>query len=185
VKPNDTQERKMADTAAAEINWREDIFQAIKTLEIKQVHYVPDAGHSHVIDKCLADPQIEAGMLANEFEGVGVCCGAWLGGQRSALLMQSSGIGNTINALGLATSGRFPFFAIITMRGEWGEFNPWQLHGGQSAEKVLEAAGVIVMRANYAHEVGEMVLAGARLAFHSYCPVAVLIGQRVIGAKVF
>tara|TARA_R110002096_G_scaffold90764_3_gene205672 strand:- start:261 stop:491 length:231 start_codon:yes stop_codon:yes gene_type:complete len=53
----------------AEPNWREEIYQAIKELEIKQVHYVPDAGHSHVIDKCLADPDIEAGMLANEFGG--------------------------------------------------------------------------------------------------------------------
>jgi sulfopyruvate decarboxylase TPP-binding subunit len=171
--------------AAAETNWREDVYEAFKELGIRQVHYVPDAGHSHVIDRCLADPEIEAGMLANEFEGIGVCCGAWLGGHKAALLMQSSGIGNTVNALGLVTSGRFPFFTVITMRGEWGEFNPWQLHGGQSAEKILEASGVIVMRANYAHEVAEMVLAGARLAFSSYCPVAVLIGQRVIGAKVF
>ena len=175
----------MAEANPAEINWREGIYQQFKELDIRQVHYVPDAGHAHVIDRCLADPEIEAGMLANEFEGIGVCCGAWLGGQRSALLMQSSGIGNTINALGLVTSGRFPFFTVITMRGEWGEFNPWQLHGGQSAEKILEAAGVVTMRANYASEVAEMVGAGARLAFASYCPVAVLIGQRVIGAKVF
>lgn len=174
-----------APNAAAEPNWREEVYQALKELEIKQVHFVPDAGHSHVIDRCLADPAIEAGMLANEFESVGVCCGAWLGGQRAAMLMQSSGIGNITHAMGLATSGRFPFFAVITMRGEWGEFNPWQLHGGQSAEKMLDAAGVITMRANYAHEVADMVLAGARLAFNSYCPVAVLIGQRVIGAKVF
>ena len=122
-----------APNAAAEPNWREEVYQALKELEIKQVHFVPDAGHSHVIDRCLADPAIEAGMLANEFESVGVCCGAWLGGQRAAMLMQSSGIGNITHAMGLATSGRFPFFAIITMRGEWGEFNPWQLHGGQSA----------------------------------------------------
>lgn len=168
-----------------EPNWREEIYQAFKELGIAQVHYVPDAGHAHLIERCMADAEIEAGMLANEFEGVGVCCGAWLGGQKAALLMQSSGIGNTINGLGLVTSGRFPFFTVITMRGEWGEFNPWQLHGGQSAEKILEAAGVIVMRAQYAEEVAEMVLAGARLAFNSYCPVAVLIGQRVIGAKVF
>ena len=83
-----------APNAAAEPNWREEVYQALKELEIKQVHFVPDAGHSHVIDRCLADPAIEAGMLANEFESVGVCCGAWLGGQRAAMLMQSSGIGN-------------------------------------------------------------------------------------------
>jgi sulfopyruvate decarboxylase alpha subunit len=166
-------------------NWREGIYEVLRTLDVRQVVYVPDAGHARLIEQCLENPEIEAGPLTNEFEGIGVCVGAWLGGQRAAMLMQSSGVGNTINALGLVRSCGCPFFTIVTMRGEWGEFNPWQLPMGQSTAAVLEAAGVVVNRVSDPARVLEVVDASARLAFQSYCPVAVLISQQVTGAKVF
>lgn len=171
--------------AAAEPNWREGIYQALKELEIKQVHFVPDAGHSYVIDKCLADPEMEAGMLANEFESVGVCCGAWLGGQRAAMLMQSSGIGNITHAMGLATSGRFPFFTIVTMRGEFGEANPWQIPMGQNTEPVLELSGFTCHRVEKPEDVAPVVEASINFAYLASTPVAVILGQRLIGAKKF
>jgi sulfopyruvate decarboxylase TPP-binding subunit len=109
--------------------------------------------------------------------------GAWLGGQRGALLMQSSGAGNCINMLSLAQECRFPLLMLITMRGEWGEFNPWQLAMGQSTHKVLEHSGCVVQRVDRAEEVGEVVFAGGQMAFSTNRPIAVLIGQRVIGFK--
>ena len=166
-------------------DWREQVHAMFKEERVSQVVYVPDAGHARLIDACLADPEISCGPLTNEFEGVGVVSGAWLGGQRAVMLMQSSGVGNVINALGLTHSCRFPFFTLATMRGEWGEFNPWQISMGQSTPRVLEASGVVVMRADSAEEVCEVARAGLRLAFSSYVPVAVLISQRVTGAKVF
>ena len=58
---------------------------------------------------------------------VAMLAGAWLGGERGALLMQSSGAGNCINMLGMINECRFPLLMILTMRGHWGEFNPWQV----------------------------------------------------------
>ena len=165
--------------------WREGIYDVFKDIGIAQVVYVPDAGHARLIDMCEEDPDIACGPLTNEFEGIGMCVGAWLGGQRAAMLMQSSGVGNVINALGLVSSARAPFFTVITMRGEWGEFNPWQLPMGQGTGDVLRDMGVIVNRAERPEDVVDVVRYSALLAFQSYAPVAAVISQRVTGAKVF
>jgi sulfopyruvate decarboxylase TPP-binding subunit len=78
-----------------------------------------------------------------------------------------------------------PLLTLVTMRGEWGEFNPWQVSMGSATQAVLAAAGVHVHRADRADEVVDMVAASAALAFDSAVPVAVLFSQRLIGAKVF
>jgi len=109
--------------------------------------------------------------------------GSWLGGKRGVLLMQSSGVGNCINLLSIIQECRFPLLMLVTMRGEWGEFNPWQLPMGQGTPQALINAGVIVQRVDYAEELGETVFAAAQMAFNSNRAIAVLIGQRVIGFK--
>ena len=114
-----------------------------------------------------------------------LAAGAWLGGQRAALLMQSSGVGNCINMLSLPLNCRMPFLALVTMRGEWAEFNPWQVPMGSATQPVLAAAGVHVRRAEHPDDAAEIVAASAALAFDSHVPVAVLLAQRLIGAKVF
>ena len=80
--------------------------------------------------------------------------GAWAGGQRGVLLMQSSGVGNCINMLSLTQIFRFPFLTLVTMRGEWGEFNPWQVPMGSSTQAVFELSGIKVLRADQPQEVG-------------------------------
>ena len=114
-----------------------------------------------------------------------LAAGAWLGGQRAVLLMQSSGVGNCVNMLALNQVGRFPLLALVTMRGEWGEQNPWQLPMGQSAAEVLKLAGVIVQRLDTPERAGDTVRAAGDMAFEGQVSVAVLIGQRLIGAKSF
>jgi sulfopyruvate decarboxylase alpha subunit len=163
--------------------WPRDIYQAFKKLGIAQVAYVPDAGHTQLILDCHADVSMKAVSLTSEQEGVAMLAGAWLGGERGALLMQSSGAGNCINMLSLAQECRFPLLMLITMRGEWGEFNPWQLAMGQSTQRVLEHAGCVVQRADRAEDAGEVVFAAGQMAFSTNRAVAVLIGQRVIGFK--
>ena len=118
--------------------------------DIRQVGYVPDAGHARLIERCKADNDIRDVVLSTEEEGVALAAGAWLGGQRSALLMQSSGVGNCINMLSLINTCRFPFLTFITMRGEWAEFNPWQVPMSQATEPVLTAMGVKVYRVDSA-----------------------------------
>jgi sulfopyruvate decarboxylase alpha subunit len=166
-------------------DWPQQIFDELKSLDVRQVAYVPDAGHSKLITLCHAEPAMRAVSLTTEEEGVAMLAGAWLGGERAVLLLQSSGVGNTINMLSLQAETRMPLFMIVTMRGEWGEFNPWQVAMGQSNQAVLEASGVHVYRADTAEEVAPHVAAGARFAYQTGRSVAVLIGQRVIGSKNF
>ena len=149
------------------------------------VGYVPDAGHKRLIELCQADQSMRAVVLSTEEEGIGLAAGAWLGGERSVLLMQSSGVGNVINALGTIKECRFPLVTIVTMRGEEGEFNPWQVPMGQATRTVLEAMGTVVHRPGSADEIAPTVNAALRLAYNSYASVAVLIPQRVIGIKSF
>lgn len=170
---------------ATNADWKDQLYDSIKALNIKQVVYVPDAGHAKLIDRCLADPEIDCFPLVNEFEAVGVCVGAWAGGRRACALMQSSGVGNLVNALGLVHSVGAPFFAIATMRGEWAEFNGWQTPMGQAIPKVLDATRVVVNRAEKSADVIPVTEASGRLAFNSYLPVFSLISQRATGAKVF
>lgn len=144
---------------------------------------MPDAGHTNLINRCEADPAMDTVSLTTEEEGIPLLAGAWLGGNRGALLMQSSGVGNCINMLSLALECRFPLLMLVTMRGEWGEFNPWQLPMGQSTGDVLSAVGVIVQRVDHPEEVGEVVYAAAQMAFSSNRVVAVLLGQRLVGFK--
>jgi sulfopyruvate decarboxylase alpha subunit len=165
--------------------WPEEIYGVLKAANVRQVGYVPDAGHKRLIEMCLADKQMRAVVLSTEEEGVGLAAGAWLGGVRSALLMQSSGVGNCINHLGTVRECRFPLLMLVTMRGQKGEFNPWQVSMGQATPTVLEAMGVVVQEANSAEEIAPTVDAAARLAFGSYQAVAVLISQAVIGFKSF
>jgi sulfopyruvate decarboxylase TPP-binding subunit len=87
--------------------------------------------------------------------------------------------------LSLVQECRFPLLLIVTMRGEWGETNPWQVPMGQNTPAVLERAGVILYRVDDAPHVADTVAAGAQLAFASNRAVAVLLGQRLIGAKQF
>ena len=165
--------------------WPEAIYKTLKGAGVRQVGYVPDAGHKRLIELCLADKEMRAVVLSTEEEGIGLLAGAWLGGARGALLMQSSGVGNCINHLGTVRECRFPLLMLITMRGQKGEFNPWQVPMGQATPTVLEAMGVVVHEANSAEEIAPTVDAAARLAFGSYQAVAVLISQAVIGIKSF
>ena len=150
--------------------WQADVFAALKRAEISQLGYVPDAGHAHLINAAHADPDIRTTVLTTEEEGIALAAGAWLGGQRAVLLMQSSGVGNCINMLSLPVNCRMPFLTLVTMRGEWGEFNPWQVPMGTATPAVLTAAGVHVRRADRAEEAAETVGAAAALAFASCVP---------------
>ena len=169
----------------AEQIWPDAIYRTLKGASVRQVGYVPDAGHKRLIELCLADREMRAVVLSTEAEGIGLAAGAWLGGERAALLMQSSGVGNCINQLGTVSECRFPLLMLVTMRGQIGEFNPWQVPMGQATPAVLSAMGVVVKEANAAEAIAPAVDAAARLAFGSYRAVAVLISQAVIGIKSF
>jgi sulfopyruvate decarboxylase alpha subunit len=165
--------------------WPDKLFDTFKRAGIRQVGYVPDAGHSRLIDRCRADPDIRDVVLTTEEEGVALAAGAWLGGERSALLMQSSGVGNCINMLSLSRACRFPLLMVITMRGEWEEFNPWQAPMGSIVEPVLKLCEAEIFRARKPDEVEGMAERAVQLAFGDERIAAVLLSQELIGKKVW
>lgn len=175
----------MSAMAAAAKPWQDDLYDLLRQSGVTQFSYVPDAGHRVLIDRSLADPKAHAIALTTEEEGVALAAGADLGGARSVLLMQSSGVGNCINMLSLMKGGRFPFLTLVSMRGDFGEGNPWQFPMGQAVVPVLEAMGVICMRVEEPEDVVPTVKAALTMVFQSGYAVAVLLTQKLIGAKPF
>lgn len=165
--------------------WAKNVYQVLKAAGVAQMSYVPDAGHAALIKLFAADPDVITNVLTTEEEGIAIAAGAWLGGKRSVLLLQSSGVGNCINMLSLMTIARFPLLMLVTMRGEWAEFNPWQVPMGRATEPSLAAIGVRTMRAESADDLPEIVGSAAALAYEADQQIAVLISQRVLGQKVW
>jgi sulfopyruvate decarboxylase alpha subunit len=167
------------------VEWPDRLYATLRRGGVRQVGYVPDAGHSRLIELCHADDDIQNVALTTEEEGVALCAGAWLGGDRSALLMQSSGLGNCINMLSLARSCRFPLLMLITMRGEWEEFNPWQVPMGSIVDPVLKLCEAEVYRATRPDEVAGAAERAVQQAFGDERITAVLLSQQLIGKKVW
>lgn len=165
--------------------WPNDIFQILRQHQVRQVAFVPDAGHADLIRLCGACSEMRPVPLTTEEEGIALLAGAWLGGERGVLLLQSSGVGNCINLLSLPRVCRLPLLMLVTMRGEWGEFNPWQVPMGQITGQALTLAGVITFPVTEPTQVAATVDAAARMAFEGPAATAVLISQRVVGAKTF
>src|SRR2546421_6483003 len=166
-------------------DWPRDVHGELAAAGVSVVGYVPDGGHKRLIELCQSDPSMHAVPLTTEEEGIGLASGAWLGGAKTVLLMQSSGVGNLVNVLGMVKVCRFPLALIVTMRGEQGEFNPWQVPMGENTARVLETMGVAVRQAGQAETVAPHVKEALRRAFEAQGAEAVLIAQRVVGIKSF
>ena len=166
-------------------DWSADVYAEIKRRDIKTVCTVPDGGLTRLLNMVKDDQAMRLVTLSTEEEGMGIVTGSWLGGKRAMIAMQSSGVGNCINALGLPSIMRAPCLMLVTMRGQWGEFNPWQVQMGRSTHGVFEQIGVKCFPVDKAEEVGETFAGAADLAFNGGFSCAVLISQRVIGAKGF
>jgi sulfopyruvate decarboxylase alpha subunit len=167
----------------AKPDWPDEIYRALKDAGVRQASYVPDAGHARLIELMHADPDIQTTVLTTEEEGIALSAGAWLGGQRAVVLMQSSGVGNCVNMLSLIASCRFPLLVLVTMRGEYAEFNPWQVAMGRATPEAFEIMGVRTERVTASEDAAEVVSAAAAMAFDGDQAIAVLLSQRMLGRK--
>ena len=166
-------------------NWSNTIYTHLRAVDVTQFLYVPDAGHQSLIERSIADPEVSSVCLTTEEEGVAMLAGADLGGARGVLLMQSSGVGNCINMLSMTSGAQFPLLTLVSMRGEFGEGNPWQVPMGRAVQPVLEAMGVGCLRIDSSEEVEATIDAALTMVFKSGQAIAVLLGQKLIGAKAF
>jgi sulfopyruvate decarboxylase alpha subunit len=172
-------------TDAAEFGWPDALYDVLVRQHVRQVAYVPDAGHSRLIERCADNPDMVSTVLTTEEEGVALLAGAWLGGDRGVLLMQSSGVGNCINMFTLIENCRLPLVTLVTMRGEWGEFNPWQAQMGQATPDILTRMGIQVHCVDEPGDAAPTLDAAIRQSYDGMLPSAVLLSQRLIGRKAF
>jgi sulfopyruvate decarboxylase alpha subunit len=163
--------------------WPARIHANFKRVGIRQVGYVPDTGHAQLIALCQADPEITDVVLTTEAEGPGLVAGAALGGQRAALLMQSSGVGNCINMFSLLKNCGFPCLILVTMRGEFADFNPWQVPMGSITEQTLKLCGFLTHRIERAEDVDDIIASGCEMAYDGNLRIAILLSQRLVGHR--
>src|SRR5438046_3241858 len=175
----------MPDDDGSAARWQDELYDLLRRHNVPQFADVPDAGHRSAIDRSLADPGAQSVALTTEEEGVALLAGADLGGERGVLLMQSSGTGNCINMLSLIKGGHFPFLTLVSMRGDFGEGNLWKSPMGQAVEPVLQAMGVICLRIEQPEEVVPTVSGALTMVFQGGNAVAVLLTQKLLGAKAF
>ncbi|MBZ0218580.1 MAG: hypothetical protein K8F25_18640 [Fimbriimonadaceae bacterium] len=164
-------------------SWQREVYNVLKKQEIRHVVYVPDAGHTALILAAHDDPRMATTVLTTEEDGIAYLAGAWLGGERGVLLMQSSGVGNCTNMLSLTATCRFPLLMLVTMRGEWAEFNPWQIPMSRATRPTIEVMGGKVYRVDHPEEAAETVAAATDFAYAGDQAVAVLLSQRLLGKK--
>ena len=167
--------------SASQEGWPDRIHTAFTRHAIRQVGYVPDNGHARLIELCINDPKIKDVLLASEAEGPGLVLGAALGGERAALLMQSSGVGNCIITFSILKNCAIPCVVLVTMRGETADFNPWQVPMGSITAEVLTLCGFQTYRIDQESEVEATVDEACRMAFGGGSfQVAVLFSQNMV-----
>lgn len=175
----------MSVAAESARDWQSEVHQALREAGVTMVAYVPDGGHKRLIERCAADRKMRMVPLTSEAEGPCLLAGAWLAGARGVLLMQSSGLGNCINNFGVIKAGQFPFLMLITVRGSWGEANPWMLYMGRNSQPLLELADFHVYRVERADDAAETIAAAAQMVFTCSSGAGILLTQRLTGAKKF
>lgn len=165
--------------------WPEQIFDELIGAGVSLLSYVPDAGNARLVELAEAHNDMRPILLTTEEEGVAICAGADLVGKRAAVCMQSSGVGNCPNFLSFVKGANFPFLMIVTMRGEYGEQNPWQYPMGQAVEPILHAMGVLTFRVDTPDDLLPATQAAISTAFKAGQTAALILSQRFLGAKPF
>ena len=166
------------------MSWESDAASALTANDVETIAYLPDSAAAPLVERVRDDDAFEVALVNREEEGVGVASGAWLGGQRGALICQSSGLATAINALAsLNKPARIPFLGIVTRRGDLGEFNLAQVPAGYGMSRVLDAIGVRNYTVERASELRERVDLAAKTAFSTEEPYVLLLDATVTGAK--
>jgi sulfopyruvate decarboxylase alpha subunit len=164
-------------------SWHGDVYAELRRGNVEFVYTVPDEALAPLLRMAEEDAAMTVVTLTAEEEGVAASCGAWLGGKRAVLMMQSSGVGNCVNAFSLVANCRFPLLLFVAMRGEFAEVNPWQVAMGRMTADCLRLAGFEVWWARSPGEVAELVAGGIRMCWRAEKAIAILLSQRLVGTK--
>ena len=165
--------------------WSKALFRCFKDAGVDLFAYIPDAGNARLAELADEDNETRLVLLTTEEEGIAVQAGADLVGKKSVLMMQSSGTGNCPNFLSFVKGGNFPCLMMISMRGDYGEQNPWQYPMGEATEAILDAMGIVIFKVERRDELEDAATAAANAAFKGGKGVALILTQKFLGAKAF
>jgi sulfopyruvate decarboxylase alpha subunit len=161
--------------------WAAGVADGLWDAGCRDVVYVPDNPLSHILAALERDhPGVRTVLATREEEATGIAAGLYLGGARPALLMQSSGLGNTLNAVGsLLLAFQIPVLMVVSMRGDAGEWNSAQVPMGRAVRPVLDALGVSHLSVDRGDEARDAIVSLAQLAFGTRLPTACLLPRRL------
>lgn len=165
--------------------WSRALFKQFKDSGIRLFTYIPDAGNARLAVLAEEDNETRLVLLTTEEEGVAMAAGADLVGEKSVLMMQSSGLGNCPNFLSFVKGGGFPVLMMISMRGDYGEQNPWQYPMGQAVDQILDAMGVLKFRVDRLEDLEAAATAAINATWCGGGSAALILSQKFLGAKPF
>jgi sulfopyruvate decarboxylase alpha subunit len=176
-----------ASQAAAEAvsqSWSRIVADVLLQHRVHMIGYVPDEVSGHLLTRLEANPACAVVCCTREEEAVATVAGAYLGGKRGAVILQTSGVGNSMNALGsFVVPYQIPMLLIVSERGGLGEFNPAQVPLGHAVPRVLDALGIQTFAMTSESEIVPILGGAAELAFSTMMPVAVVLSMLLTGGK--
>jgi sulfopyruvate decarboxylase alpha subunit len=166
------------------VNWSDQLLESLKASEVDLAIYVPDEVLTPLINGADQDPAMDAFAASREEEAIGIAAGAALGGRRGVVLMQSSGYGNSVNALAsLAVPYQLPVLMIIGERGVLGEFNPVQVPISRTIRPSLDALGIPHRTLEREDEVATVARKVIQQCFQTNSPAVLFINPLLTGGK--
>ena len=166
------------------MGWAETLVRVLKESDTSLVSYVPDSSIHNATRLIDDDPYFHLVSATREEEAIGIAAGAYAAKRNAAVFFQSSGFGNTINALAsLCIPYRIPIPLFINLRGELGEFNIAQVAMGRATRPILDVLGLVYYTLTEEAQVGKVVSGALKLCYAARQPVAVCLTPLLHGGK--
>jgi sulfopyruvate decarboxylase alpha subunit len=176
----------MTETAKRAAPWHEIVLATLKANDVRLVVYVPDRVFTPLIKAIHADSFFTTFAATREEEALGVVTGAWMGGMRGAVLMQTSGFATIPNALAsLVVPSQIPALIFVSERGTLGEFNLGQALVCKTMRPVLDSLAVENITITRHDELAFIVDRSIKQAVATQAPVTFILSPLLTGGKVF
>jgi sulfopyruvate decarboxylase alpha subunit len=176
----------MTDTQTRAAAWHETVLATLKSNDVKLITYVPDKVLAPLIKALHADPFFTTFACTREEEAIGIVTGAWMGGMRGAVLMQTSGFATIPNVLAsLVVPSQIPALIFVSERGTLGEFNLGQAMVCRTMRPVLDALGIENHTIARQDELAFIVDRSIKQALATQAPVTFILSPLLTGGKVF
>jgi len=170
--------------AASAPAWARTLLDVFRAEDIHNLVFLPDTVMGRLLALAESDTYFRLVGVHREEEAVGILTGMFMGGQRGAMLIQSSGLGNALNALGsLAMAYRIPFPLLVSLRGELGEFNPAQLQMGRAVPGCLDALNIRHVTLRSETDLETIVSGALKTCYTAEEPFGLLLSAQLTGWK--